>query len=94
MSWNISFETPTRNPTDLLAHSKEAFEEFASRYSGDAIEEMREQCAAAAGAAAAALEVVGTEGPWFLSLGGHANPGHGKRPGWSNDTISISIAER
>lgn len=28
---------------------------------------------------------------YVVSVGGHANPGHEKTPGWSNDSISINI---
>jgi len=32
------------------------------------------------------------DGPFRISLSGHANPGHQPRDGWADDAISISIA--
>lgn len=37
---------------------------------------------------------IGGEGKlFFVSLSGHANPGHEPRSGWSNDCITVSVSQ-
>jgi len=93
MSWSISIEVGSKDVTEILVASQAKAEEFFASYTGEGIEEMREQVAAAAGAAAALLDVVGTKGPWRVNLYGHANPGHRTKAGWTNDTTNVQVQE-
>ena len=55
--------------------------------------EQGEQVAAAVEAAKLLVAVVGRpEDQVIVVLNGHANPGHGPRAGWSDETITISVS--
>lgn len=57
--------------------------------------EQRAQFEAAVEAAKALAEVVGRPGDAvFVTLSGHANPGHGPRDGWAHEQISITVVAR
>jgi len=57
--------------------------------------EQREQFEAAKEAAAVLAKAVGREGDdVFVTLSGHANPGHGPRQGWAAESVTISVTAR
>lgn len=60
----------------------------------DAVEaEQREQFEAAVEAAKALARVVGRpDDAVFVSVSGHANPGHGPREGWAQELISVTVS--
>ena len=54
--------------------------------------EQAEQFEAAQEAARLLIRAVGREGDEVVvTLNGHANPGHGPREGWSNETITVQV---
>jgi len=60
---------------------------------GEAADEARRHLDAAAAAAALLAEAIGVdEDKLAVSISGHANPGHGKVEGWSDEFITISVA--
>jgi hypothetical protein len=94
MSWNIT--APSQTADTIEDAARELFDAFRSGYRDDesALVAMDEQFEAALHAAQSVLAsgAVG-ETPVFVTLAGHANPGHRKRDGWANDQISISISQ-
>ena len=60
---------------------------------GNGADESIAQCAAAIEAVRSLIAsgVIGA-GPYALSMGGHANDGHGDVAGWSNDMVSINLS--
>lgn len=94
MSWNLQVEVASLS--DVHEAVKEAGEKFFANNPGmnDARDEATEQIAAASDAVQTLLEHIGTDGPWLVTLNGHANEDHGKRKGWSNETITVSIIEQ
>lgn len=56
--------------------------------------EVDDQIKAATEAAVAAFRsgAIGKPLKFTVSLSGHANPGHKPQEGWSNDTLTISLA--
>ncbi len=54
--------------------------------------EQAEQLAAAREALAALVDAVGRPGDKVVvTLSGHANPGHGPRPGWANECVTVQV---
>lgn len=62
---------------------------------GNGADESVAQYEAACVAVGAILEagVIGAP-PYALSMGGHANDGHGDVAGWSNDMVTINLSRR
>jgi len=83
MSWGVS--TPS-------AVAKDAIDIDEPQLSDVVEVEQREQFAAAVEAAKALAGVVGREGDAVIvNISGHANPGHGPREGWANETITVRV---
>ena len=91
MSWSLGMDIEDR-ATAVEVIEKQAEEYFAG-LSSDSMQEMAEQCAKAAECVDALIGVIGTDGPWRVMMNGHANPGHGQREGWANDSVSVTITE-
>ena len=92
MSW--SFNALIEDKASAHEVLETQAETYFSQLNADSVQEMAEQAAKAVAAADDLLDVIGTEGPWNVSLSGHANPEHGRRGGWANDAVSISISEK
>jgi hypothetical protein len=95
MSWTVPCPSSTAESIEVSARS--GYEQYRSTYSGGDAGElvaMDEQFEAALSAAHGILAsgAVGTAA-CSVTMSGHANPGHVKRPGWSNDGITISITQ-
>lgn len=83
MSWTAqSVQGPRSNAFDIYTPS----------LSDEVKAEQEQQFTAAMNAARALLDVVGRpEDEVSVSLSGHANPDHGPRDGWANETITITV---
>lgn len=61
--------------------------------SDDVAEEQGAQFEAALDAARKLAAVVGRpDDPVTVTLHGHANPGHGPRTGWANETVTVVVS--
>jgi hypothetical protein len=94
MSWNFSVVVESRDEEAVVGEIERRAEDYFGTLVGDGIAEMVEQCQAAAMAAAGMIEAIGTDGPWFIQVGGHANPQHGQRSGWATDGITVVVQEK
>ena len=92
MSWNYSVNGVTKENADAALNAA-AEEQIIDIMRGDSGEEMMAQAEQSTYAAVAIIEsgCLG-DGPFFVSLVGHANPGHEPRDGWADDAVSISIS--
>ena len=88
MSWSLSVGPV--DPSELRAAVEAKLEEYLASVPSIDTPEMREQANAALDCAEALAGVVG-DGPVSVGLHGHANPGHEITPGWSNDTVTVSV---
>ncbi|NUO58983.1 MAG: hypothetical protein HOV78_20165 [Hamadaea sp.] len=104
MSWSLSLgevadatESPDADAQHWAVQQAITEQIDTQKAAGSTLYDSSEVCQQidAAAAAAAALLTSGTlgEGPWFVSLSGHANPGHKPTPGWSNDAITIHVSQ-
>lgn len=67
----------------------------APTYSADVEVEQRDQYEAAQLAAQLLAKVVGRPGDEVsVALSGHANPHHGPRQGWANETVIVTVSAR
>ena len=94
MSWNYTVENVTAETADdALGAGAEKQAEYARQ--GDVGPESIEQIEQAV---YAAVEIIKSgclgEGPFRVTLGGHANAGHRPREGWSNDAINLAIYQQ
>ena len=94
MSWSIT--APSQTAATIEANARELFGTQQLTVSGT--EEERAATAEQFEAALAAAQSVLAAGavgdtPVIVALSGHANPGHTKRDGWANDTLTISISQ-
>jgi hypothetical protein len=94
MSWSV--QTTSQTAATIEAAARQLFATQQSTVSGT--EEERAATAEQFEAALAAAQAILASGavgdtPVLVNLSGHANPGHTKRPGWANDTVTISIAQ-
>jgi hypothetical protein len=84
MSWGTRTEEPV---------AKDAIDLDAPQLSDVVETEQGEQFAAALEAAKLLAKTVGRpDDAVLVTLNGHANPEHGPRPGWSNETITVSVS--
>lgn len=92
MSWNFSVNGVTKENADAALNAA-AEGQIDNIMRGDSGEEMMAQAEQSTYAAVAIIEsgCLG-DGPFLVSLSGHANPGHEPRDGWVNDVVSISIS--
>jgi len=94
MSWNYTVENVTTATADeqLNAGAEEQIEYAMQGDSGPESVEQMEQ------ATYAALKLIKSgclgEGPFRVTLGGHANAGHRPREGRANDAVSIAIYQQ
>lgn len=87
MSWSASASSvPARDAVAKLR------ENFATTYPTPTTEVVEQFEAAAKGLEGALASVQpDPEGLVGVSANGHANPGHAKTAGWSNDSVSFSV---
>lgn len=93
MSWSASVgKTPAAEFEAAIDAAEIPATNFSS-IAGNGKDEALEQLAAAKDAAKALFRsgVVGTEGEFAVSFGGHANPGHANVPGWGADSVYVNI---
>jgi len=94
MSWTV--QCPSQTADTLEGTARANYETFRGKYNDHegAMVGMDEQFEAALAAATVILAsgAVGTSAA-VVTMSGHANPGHVKRDGWSNDSIVVSIAQ-
>jgi hypothetical protein len=85
MSWSTSTGTAGNSKSEIS---------IAEPVLSDIVEtEQTEQFEAAHEAALLLAKVVGREGDRVvITLNGHANPGHGPREGWANETITVQVS--
>lgn len=84
MSWGAS---------TLAAVAKDAIAIDEPQLSDNVEAEQRQQFEAAVQAAKALAEVVGRPGDEVIvTISGHANPDHAPRPGWANETVTVSVS--
>jgi nicotinamide mononucleotide (NMN) deamidase PncC len=93
MSW--SFAVTLTDARDVYLVVERAAEEYFKSRTEEGVTEMVEQAQECAAAVESIVStgLVGLEGPWRANLSGHANPGHKRREGWGNDSISISVMQ-
>ena len=91
MSWSFGVTQVDKNTVDEALNSA-AETHVVNAMRGDSGPEMSEQMEQAVYAVVAIVTsgVLG-EGPFSVSLSGHANPGHKPREGWADDAISINL---
>jgi hypothetical protein len=94
MSYSFSLQVRQDGGTiaaDVAAKGIETIEKL----SGPVRPEMDEHIKAIAGAVEdiVASGALGDEALVNVNISGHAEPGHKKREGWSQDTISISLSQ-
>lgn len=84
MSWSIYVTNPIESTEDVDVESIQ----------GQDLEEAKEQANTVLAAAQNIIDsgAIG-EGPYRITLGGHANPEHKPQYGWANDTISVAISQ-
>ena len=96
MSWTVPCPSQTAESIEVSARSGYERYNGPGGFAGDDAERaaIDEQFDAALTAAQGIL-ASGAVGHTACSvtLSGHANPGHEKRPGWANDTIVVSISQ-
>jgi hypothetical protein len=96
MSWTVPCPSSTAESIEAAARSAYARYTGPAGFAGDDAERaaMDEQFEAALSAAHGILAsgAVGTAA-CSVTMSGHANPNHEKRPGWSNDAIVVSISQ-
>ena len=90
MSWSVSV---SKTPSAEFEAAIDALE-LGDGYGTDFAREEAEMQLSAAKAAAKAIfasGAVGTEGEYHASLSGHAEPNHERRPGYSGDTVYVTV---
>lgn len=95
MSWSASFPGPVRK--DFLDEDLAVERATSTPGVAEMADDVVEQFAAAR---AAVKELVGSGAfgdgskEFSVQLSGHANPGHEPLEGWSNDCVSVHVAQR
>jgi hypothetical protein len=95
VSWTVP--CPSSTAESIEASARSGYEHYRSTYSGgdagelDAMDEQFEAALAAASGILASGAVGDTA--CSVTLSGHANPHHAKRPGYANDAIVVSITQ-
>lgn len=80
MSWSIT--APSQTAATIEEAAREQFAAMDGQF----------EAALHAAQSVLASGAVGST-PVIVALSGHANPGHVKREGWANDTVTISISQ-
>lgn len=91
MSWYANALSVPREP-EVAERQIRAVQPTGTEGAADEVAEQYEVAVAAA-LAIIASGSVGTTASLRVALSGHANPGHGKREGWANDTITVTVSE-
>ena len=93
MSWSV--QAPSQTAATLEGAARQKYEEFVSHRGDDEAGSAADEQFEAALAAARTIVESGAVGESAVrvSLSGHANPGHAKRDGWANDTVTVSISQ-
>jgi len=91
MSWSSSIELGPDDHLPVEGQAEVLAGKLAEKCSPPATtDEVKDHLVAAGKVAVDLLGVVG-DGPYVIVANGHANPDHKPTPGWSNDTISVSV---
>jgi hypothetical protein len=90
---SYSFTVQVREGDDAEAACLEAFDRVKQHVSAEYAAEVAEHVKAIAFAVGAILDshALGEERLVNVSISGHAEPGHVKRDGWSQDSMSIRL---
>ena len=94
MSWSIEVQTSHSTGHDTSYEKTISEAEPANEYQGGyAVDDARDQAIAAKRAAIALIDSgkLGL-GPFTVTLSGHANEGHKPNAQWSNDMVTVNIA--